>query len=618
MRRSRCLLIALLAHPVAGCGAAPPVISHDPVSGLPRVEANDNRTAGGRATRGGVALDLVAHWAAWKPDLDVDTSVTVMAFSEGGGPPRVPGPLLRVRVGTEVRVSVRNEVGDSTLVVYGLRAGTVAGDTVRIAPGATREIRFVATTPGTFMYWGSAGDYATPAQRMGRAGQLTGAIIIDAADAIIDPDERTFVMTVIDIVADSAAGTSDDVWELAINGLSWPHTERIVNAVGDTARWRWINGSYLPHPMHLHGFHFRVTGKGDGSSWTQRPAGDVPYVVTEFMHPGSTFAMEWVPTRPGNWLMHCHMAPHISPYPERPDSLRDHDVHDVAQHAQYGMAGLVLGITTHGTAIAALAPPPARHLRLLVQQHADSYGYVVQDGAEPAADSVPVPGLPLIVTRGETTVVTVVNRSSQLTTVHWHGIELESIHDGVAGWSGADTNLAPLIAPGDSFIVTFTPPRAGTYIYHTHMDESPQLRSGAYGPLIVLEPGERLDPATDLIFMAGGAFNGGLWRQSLNGRHAPPELALLAGMTYRVRIINILPAAPLEVALLADASAVQWTPVAKDGAALPLRAQRPGLARIDRLGVGETYDFVWTPAAGTYELEMKIEAILLRQAMRVR
>jgi FtsP/CotA-like multicopper oxidase with cupredoxin domain len=32
--------------------------------------------------------------------------------------------------------------------------------------------------------------------------------------------------------------------------------------VGDTIRWRWVNGSYLPHRMHLHGFHFRVTAIG--------------------------------------------------------------------------------------------------------------------------------------------------------------------------------------------------------------------------------------------------------------------------------------------------------------------------------------------------------------------
>jgi FtsP/CotA-like multicopper oxidase with cupredoxin domain len=56
----------------------------------------------------------------------------------------------------------------------------------------------------------------------------------------------------------------DDVLELAINGRSWPHTERLHYKVGETVRWRWLNGSFSQHPMHLHGFHFRTTAPGTG------------------------------------------------------------------------------------------------------------------------------------------------------------------------------------------------------------------------------------------------------------------------------------------------------------------------------------------------------------------
>ena len=50
---------------------------------------------------------------------------------------------------------------------------------------------------------------------------------------------------------------------LAVNGRSWPHTERLSHVVGDTIRWRVINGSRFPHPMHLHGFYFDVDARGD-------------------------------------------------------------------------------------------------------------------------------------------------------------------------------------------------------------------------------------------------------------------------------------------------------------------------------------------------------------------
>jgi FtsP/CotA-like multicopper oxidase with cupredoxin domain len=147
-----------------------------------------------------------------------------------------------------------------------------------------------------------------------------------------------------------------------------------------------------------------------------------------------------------------------------------------------------------------------------------------------------------------------VNRLREPTTVHWHGMELESVHDGVAGWSRTGGSVAPLLAPGDSFTVTLTPPRAGTFIYHTHMDEERQLATGLYGPLLVVEPGARRDPATDLVFMIGEASTGDSARLALNGRHEPPPLALRAGVTHRLRLVNIHQAGAATVTLAADST----------------------------------------------------------------
>jgi manganese oxidase len=629
-----CLAPALAAF-ARGPGPADP--RHAPAQAgasagrLAAVVPNDNRVPGGRTMDGIVDLHLVARLAAWRPDLDVDSAVTIQAFGEVDDAPRIPGPLLRAQQGTHIRVSITNDIPDSTLIVYGLRAGTTPDDTIRVAPGARRDIRFRADAPGTYLYWGTTSGREKPTERAGRDAQLTGAIVIDPRGVAPDPAERIFVMTVIDILPDTTKPPPiEDIWELAINGLSWPHSERLEYPVGETVRWRWLNGSYLPHPMHLHGFHFRVLAKGNGSTDTTYAAADVREVVTEFMRGGSTFAMEWTPTRAGNWLFHCHMAPHITPYPERADSAQMHDVHDVAQHALQGMAGLVLGIRTFERA--ALRPAgfrePAQRLRLFVQQASRTEqpqlrasGYVLQQDSEPHRDSVSVPGAPLFLTRGETTAITVINRTEELTTVHWHGMELESIYDGVAGWSGAGSNLAPLIAPGDSFVVSFTPPRAGTYIYHTHMDEGTQLLTGSYGPLIVLDPGQRFEPATDLIFMVGRAVNGDTNRHAINGRHEPPPRALRAGTTYRLRIINILPAAPIEVELHADTALLTWQPAAKDGADLPSSLRIAGPARQWGFGVGETYDFLWTPALpmdAVLTAGNEADGFLVRQVLRVR
>jgi len=82
----------------------------------------------------------------------------------------------------------------------------------------------------------------------------------------------------------------------------------------------------------------------------------------------------------------------------------------------------------------------------------------------------------------------VVNHLQEPTAIHWHGIELDSYSDGVPGFGGTAGSVTPPVAPGGTFTARFTPPRAGTFIYHTHWHNSAQLAGGIYGPLIVLEP----------------------------------------------------------------------------------------------------------------------------------
>ena len=48
-----------------------------------------------------------------------------------------------------------------------------------------------------------------------------------------------------------------------------------------------------------------------------------------------------------------------------------------------------------------------------------------------------------------------------------------------------------MIEPGATFVVGFTPPRTGTFIYHTHLHDYRQLSRGISVAMIVVEPGER-------------------------------------------------------------------------------------------------------------------------------
>ncbi|MGH7546595.1 MAG: multicopper oxidase domain-containing protein [Gemmatimonadales bacterium] len=558
---------------------------------------------------GVLTVALEARKGTWHPEGEAGPRLELEAFGEAGGALQIPGPLIRVRAGTEVRVLLRNAL-ERPLLVRGLhdRSGASA-DSVDLGPGEVRDLRFRVTMPGTYYYWGR-----TVGDRRGLArtddSQLIGALIVDPAAAAPAQDRILLISSWVH-PADTALPLGRRREVLAINGGSWPHTERLIHGVGDSVRWRVLNGSVRLHTMHLHGFYFWVESRGTSERDTVYGAGERRLAVTEFMAAGTTMSLLWVPTRPGNWLFHCHLLAHIAPQirlpharPGTPAGAGAHGRMGTTSHAFEGMAGLVMGIEVvpRGERVTESLAQARRTLRLFAHKRARyfgeaaGYGYVLQEGpSPPAADSIRIPGSPIVLQRGEPVDITVVNRTDEPVSVHWHGVEVESYYDGVADWSGSPGRTAPLIAPGDSFVVRFTPDRAGTFIYHTHQDESLQLSSGLYGPLVVLAPGASYDAATDLVFLVGRGGPGLEAPPLLNGSTAPGPLDWKVGATYRLRFINITPNDVEHIALLRDSTVQAWRAFAKDGA--DLAAQQATVRRAGvLLGPGETYDFEFTPS----------------------
>ena len=596
--RWRVLGVACIAF-VCGSAVLPPPdrLLRSPTAQRDEILPNDNRTPGGELRDGVLTVHLVAARGTWFPEEHDGPGHLVYAFGAAGRPLSNPGPLLRVPAGTEIRATIRNAIPDAPLVVHGLHDRPGAAAVVTVPSGGASSVRFRVTSPGTYVYWATTRGARTPRDRFGMESQLMGALIVDPPGTV--PADHVFVIGVED---DSGATPIERALGAAVvNGRSWPHSHTSTVLAGDTVRMRWINASDRSHPMHLHGFYFSVSSRGDGVQDTIYDVAHKRLVVTELMPPGQTMSLAWVADRPGNWLMHCHMAAHMSSRLRRGPRPASDGAH-VQNHTLDVMAGIVTG--WHVLPASRRTPPgetgsagpTRRQLRLLVQAAPGRYGadpglgFALQAGDRPPrADSVVIPGPPIILTRGEPVQITVVNRLSEATSIHWHGIELDSYYDGVSGWSGEDGRLAPAVEPRDSFGVRFTPPRAGTFIYHSHFHEDRQLASGLYGPLIVLEPDARYDPATDQtwVFSQSGPAHG--IRVMLNGS-LTPILDLEAKRRYRVRLININPNMPLALSILADSTPVAWRALAKDGADVPAAQAHTQLARL-RIGVGETYDF---------------------------
>ncbi len=615
-----------LALPTSGLAETRPAVEKPPE----RIRSNTNRSPAGTLRNGVLTIRLELRTGRWYPEAEDGPSLDVQAFGEVGKPLHIPGPLIRVPQGTEIRVSIRNTLSDSTLILYGFHArpGSV-DDTIQVAAGSAREVRFIAGAPGTYFYWGST--TAKPVEtRDGADSQLSGAMIVDPKGGPV-PDDRIFVLGVFLQPADSSGATPTPLLEtMVINGKSWPHTEPLTFTQGDSVRWRWINPSSSSHPMHLHGFYFRVDSRGDWAADSVYATAEQRLAVTELMLPGATNTFRWVPERSGNWVFHCHLAFHVSHNLILPPSnaAPPHGVANDAAHSVHRMAGLVLGLKVlpnPATAQASTPPANARRLRLLVRSIPKRYGkepgmgYVIhENGPEPAQDSVPVAGPTIVLRRGEPVAITVVNGLDQPTAVHWHGIELESFPDGVPGWSGKPGRIMQPIAPRDSFIAEFVPPRTGTFIYHSHSNELAQISSGLYGALLVVEP-HTLDPVRDRVILVGsrGPENvTGL----VNGQAEPPPLDFEAGITYRLRLININADWRVMFSLVSDTAYARWRPVAKDGADLPPHQAVPRSAHL-LTGPGETADFEFTPLVpGDLRLEIKtqLEGWHIPVAVRVR
>jgi FtsP/CotA-like multicopper oxidase with cupredoxin domain len=569
----------------------------------PVVHPNDNRAPAGRFHGDTLELRLEVRMATWRPEADSGPAIEVAAFAEEGHDPEIPGPLIRVPAGSIVVASVQNLLSDSTIAVHGLLSHPASrDDSLVLRPGESATVTFPAGVPGTYLYMAVLGKHVFDRDVDDEREQVSGAFIVDPAGG--SPPDRILMMNIWGSTIDSNTYRN----ALAINGRSWPYTERIEATVGDSVRWRVINGTGRPHPMHLHGFFFRIDGLGDGLTDTTLPPDKRPMAVTHHLAPFETMAMTWVPDRPGNWLFHCHIGFHVVPDTRMdppPPGSHDRMAHDPSVH----MAGLVVGIVVH-PAPGAAEPErgKARRLHLFIQEGKRrgrafrGLGYVLQRGARPPArDSIEASSSLLVLTRGEPTDIVVVNRLPEPAAIHWHGIELESYSDGVAGWSGAGNHLAPSIEPGDSFVAHLTLPRAGTFIYHTHMNDIEQLTSGLYGGIVVLEPGRRFDPRRDHIFVAGWDSDAEPIHLLVNGDSLPPPLQLAAGVAHRLRFVNIGAAGRFRFSIYRDTSVVQWRQVARDGADLP-PVQALTVPAVERVDVGETRDVEFVPQPGEYRL----------------
>ena len=594
-----------------------------PVAGAPVAQVNDNRRSAGTLSGGTLTLALDIVEAALQAEGEHDPVVRILAFAEPGKAPVVPGPLLRAPVGTTVRLTLRNR-SDSAIMLGGLRHSMPsARDTLHLAAGATREITFRLDQTGNFFYWGVLKGLSSYEDRYWLDSQLTGALIVDAAGAPPpSAQERVWVITEW---FNQFPNTFESV--LVFNGKAWPYNERLRFTQGDSVHFRIINAAAVEHPLHLHGFYFRVTRHGGDRADSVVPPSRQPLQNMRTIQIGGSLSLSFVPSTPGNWVFHCHFASHVGEIvslhgaPDAHVVAGDGSGPAIPAHDGPGghtMRGLVIGM--HITPAPGYREPVVaerRIINLLIQKRPNglvggqtAYGFLLQNGAEvPARDSVRIPGPVLELKRGEPVRIVVRNNLEEPSGVHWHGLEIESFPDGVPGFSGIGDRIMPPIPPGETFAAEFTPPRSGTFPYHSHLHEMRQIGSGMYGALIVSDAPR--DLARDHLVVAGGGGLPVFYKQApnfllVNGSVTPRPLKMMVGETNRIRLVSIHADEILQFRFGTETRAASWKPLARDGADLPV-ALRTATPAVLHMGPGETADFTYVPTRpGTMMLEVWI------------
>jgi plastocyanin len=240
-------------------------------------------------------FDLTTKVVKW----EVEPGKFVDAWTYNGV---VPGPTLRVKDGDKVKVVLKNELPESTVIHWhGIEVPNsmdgvpdITQDPVK--PGQSFTYSFTAKGPAVGMYH----SHHNSAKQVSNG--LAGAFIIDhmpVPAGVTVAQEGTMML--------NDSGTIG----FSLNGKSFPATAPVVAKVGDWVEMHYLNEGVMSHPMHLHGMPQLVIAK-DGFPLAQPYQADTVTVA-----PGERYTVLVHATLPGTWAWHCHILPHA----EREDGM---------------------------------------------------------------------------------------------------------------------------------------------------------------------------------------------------------------------------------------------------------------------------------------------------------
>jgi uncharacterized cupredoxin-like copper-binding protein len=245
-------------------------------------------------------FDLVAAITEWERE----PGDIVEAWTYNG---TVPGPMIRLDIGDKAQIRLQNDLPIATdLHLHGLNVD-LASDGVApytqdvIEPGDTYTYEYVADEQATAMF------HPHFHSQIGMPNGMFGTILVGDVRLPTGktvgleqiPADLQIAQEIPMVVNDSG------VIGFSLNGKSFPATAPLVAKQGDWVLIHYYNEGNQAHPMHMHQFDQIVVAK-DGYPL------DFPYTADVVnVAPGERYSVLVQMDKPGTWVWHCHILPHV-------------------------------------------------------------------------------------------------------------------------------------------------------------------------------------------------------------------------------------------------------------------------------------------------------------------
>jgi hypothetical protein len=174
-----------------------------------------------------------------------------------------------------------------------------------IPPGKTFVYEFQLRRSGTFMYHPHSDEMVQMAMGM------MGLFIVHPRDPAFRRVDRdfAFLLNAFDIKAGARVPNVNTMLDFNLwcwNSRAFPGIDPFVVGKNDKVRIRFGNLTMTNHPVHMHGYEFKVSGTDGG--WVPEEAA-WPEVSID-VAVGQMRSFDFVADELGDWAIHCHKSHH--------------------------------------------------------------------------------------------------------------------------------------------------------------------------------------------------------------------------------------------------------------------------------------------------------------------